>query len=147
MVSYEVTTIGGGGYVTHDPQDPNLLRALNEHRTTVWEGGGGSGIFEDWGRQVDRKVKEIKRHNEDGTTSVLYDAYLKRKLNAKLKKDREVREIQYEILNKLATRIDEEYKKASDSAYNKGQLNIAAEGRASAYGNVLAIIVGFKNSL
>ena len=147
MVSYEVTTIGGSGFVTHDPHDKNLVRAMTEHRATSWEGGSGSGIFEDWGRQVDRKVKEIKRYNDDGTVDVLYDAYLKRKLNAKFKKDKELRQAQTEILSKLAERIIPEEEAARKVAYATGKYDPVAEARASAYGMVLAMITGFKNDL
>lgn len=60
----------------------------------------------------------------------------------------EVRQIKWDLLHELFLLVEKDQDDALKSAYVPGQsLNIEAEARASAYGNVLARIVGFQNSL
>lgn len=69
---YEVTPVSGGGFVTHNENDPELKRALETKKMTVWV-GGSFGIVDDWGKAVTRDVKSIVRFNSDGSKDVLYE--------------------------------------------------------------------------
>ena len=60
----------------------------------------------------------------------------------------EVRQMKWDLLHELFLLVEKDQDAELKSAYKPGQsLDLIAEARASAYGNVLARIVGFQNNL
>ena len=60
----------------------------------------------------------------------------------------EVRQMKWDLLHELFLLVKKDQDAELKSAYKPGQsLDLIAEARASAYGNVLARIVGFQNNL